>query len=222
MIATLPEIEYPSSDGLPMAESTEQFDWITFIKGNLEMLFRRDPMIFVAGDLFWYPVRGDNKTRTAPDTMVVFGRPKGPRPSYKQFEEEEVPPQVVFEVLSPSNRAREMIAKLDFYERFGVEEYYIYDFSDVTLQGWVRKDDELVKIPKIQNGWTSPRLNVTMRVREQLEMVGPNGKSFKDLYEIADDLDKLEGLQTDKQLLEIRLGQLEKLLREKGIEPGSI
>jgi Uma2 family endonuclease len=34
---------------------------------------------------------------------------------------------VVFEILSPGNRLAEMMAKFEFYDRYGVEEYYIYD-----------------------------------------------------------------------------------------------
>ena len=51
------------------------------------IVFRDDPNVFVAGDLLWYPVEGDPKTRMAPDTMVAFGRPKGYRGSYKQWVE---------------------------------------------------------------------------------------------------------------------------------------
>ncbi len=39
----------------------------------------------------------------APDVMVVFGRPKGRRGSYKQWQEDNIAPQVVFAILSPSN-----------------------------------------------------------------------------------------------------------------------
>src|SRR5262249_44916969 len=67
------EIEYPDSDGKPIAESTLQFRWIVTIKEGAEALFRRDPDVFVAGDPFWYPVEGNNKIRTAPDTLIVFG-----------------------------------------------------------------------------------------------------------------------------------------------------
>ena len=59
--------------------------------------------------------------------MVAFGRPKGYRGSYKQWEEDGIAPQVVFEILSPGNRRDEMVRKFAFYERYGVEEYYIYD-----------------------------------------------------------------------------------------------
>src|SRR5580658_3058808 len=87
-------IEYPDSDGLPMAENTLQYQWIVTITGGLRHLFAKNPNVFVAGDLFWYPVEGRPKIRYAPDTMVAFGRPKGHRGSYRQWVEDGVAPQV--------------------------------------------------------------------------------------------------------------------------------
>ncbi|MBU6344513.1 MAG: Uma2 family endonuclease [Cyanobacteria bacterium REEB494] len=96
-------------------EATWLFTWIVKIKENLEILFKSNPDVFVAGDLFWYPVEGNNKIKLAPDTMVVFGRPKGHRGSYRQWEEDNIPPQVVFEILSPGNTQDEMDKKKLFY-----------------------------------------------------------------------------------------------------------
>ncbi|MFM6153597.1 MAG: Uma2 family endonuclease, partial [Sphaerospermopsis kisseleviana] len=79
------EIIYPDSDGKPMAENTEHYEWIVKIKENLEILFASNPDVFIAGDLLWYPVEGSVKTCQAPDVMVIFGRPKGRRGSYKQW-----------------------------------------------------------------------------------------------------------------------------------------
>ena len=62
-------IVYPDSDGLPMSDNTLQFEWITTIVGGLDALFSDDPNVFVAGDLLWYPIEGDNKTRTAPESF---------------------------------------------------------------------------------------------------------------------------------------------------------
>ena len=87
---TAPAIIYPDSDGQPMADNTKQFRWIVVIKENLELLFADNPDVFVAGDLLWYPVEGDNKICQAPDTMVVFGRPKGDRGSYQQWKENNI------------------------------------------------------------------------------------------------------------------------------------
>jgi len=93
--------EYPESDGQPMAENTIQFRWITTIQGGIDALFSDRDDVFVAGYLFWYPIEGDNKTRVAPDVMVVFGRPRRDRGSYLQWREDGIAPQVIFEVLSP-------------------------------------------------------------------------------------------------------------------------
>jgi hypothetical protein len=155
------------------------------IKGGLDILFRDDPNVFVAGDLFWYPVEGDNKTRLAPDTMVALGRPKGHRGSYMQWREEGIAPQVVFEVLSPGNRAGELARKFQFYEHFGVQEYYIYDPDDNTLEGWLRDGEALRKIPEM-NGWISPRLGIRFSfVDDQLHLFGPDGKPFVSNLELA-------------------------------------
>src|SRR5260370_3969499 len=90
-----PEIDYPETDGQPMAENTLQFQWIVTIQGSLDALFPADRNVFVAGDLFWYPVEGDNTIRTAPDVLAAFGRPKGHRSSYRQWEENHIAPQVI-------------------------------------------------------------------------------------------------------------------------------
>ena len=74
-----PEVLYPDSDGKRMADNTLQYEWIVTIKGGLDALFRNDPDVLVAGDLLWYPLRGDNGIRLAPDALVAFGRPKGYR-----------------------------------------------------------------------------------------------------------------------------------------------
>jgi Uma2 family endonuclease len=51
------DLLYPESDGQPMSESTEQYRWIVIIKENLEILFANQPNVFIAADLFWYPVQ---------------------------------------------------------------------------------------------------------------------------------------------------------------------
>src|SRR5947209_18197066 len=142
-------IIYPESDGNPVAENTVQFRWIMTIEGGLDALFRDDPTVFVTGDLLWYPVEGNNAIRVAPDAMVAFGRPKGDRGSYLQWREENIPPQVVFEILSPGNRLKRMAQKFKFYERYGVEEYYVYDPDDVELIGWLRSGEELEVIEEM-------------------------------------------------------------------------
>jgi len=206
-----PKVVYPESDGLPMAESTLQFEWITTIKGGLDGIFRNDRDVFVAGDLFWYPVEGDNTIRRAPDVMVVFGRPKGHRGSYLQWEEDGIAPQVVFEILSPSNRGPELIRKFNFYERYGVEEYYVYDPDFGELTGWRRAGDKLQEIPDI-GGWTSPRLKIRFElVNAELRVLGPDGRPFATYLELAQERDN-ERRRADR---------LAAQLKALGVEPES-
>ncbi len=168
---------YPESDGERMAENTEQFDWIALIKEGVAGVFENDPNVFVAGDLLWYPVQGRNRVVTAPDTMVAFGRPQGRRGSYLQWLEDDIAPQVVFEVLSPSNSEAEMQAKHAWYERYGVEEYYIYDPDRAILTGYLRRGERLEPLPDL-NGWISPRLSVRFEMTTELHLYEPDGTPF--------------------------------------------
>ena len=173
------DLIYPERDGQPMSDNTKQFRWIVLIKENLEILFANDPQVFVAGDLLWYPVQGRPNIRVAPDVMVVFGRPKGDRGSYKQWEEENIPLQVVFEVLSPGNSLLEMSRKLLFYEHHGVEEYYVYDPDRNTLDGFVQSEhNSLESIENIQD-WVSPRLGIRFELTDtRLFIYRPDGEIF--------------------------------------------
>ena len=185
-----PEWVYPESDGKPLADNTVQFRLIVTIQGGIDALFADDPNVFVAGDLLWYPVEG-SLTSQAPDVMVVFGRPKGDRGSYRQWDEENIAPQVVFEILSPSNTNPEMIRKFEFYQAHGVEEYYLYDPTLNTLQGWVRegkaqtpgRESRLISVRPME-GWISPRLGIKFATHTgMLELYRPDGKRFETLVE---------------------------------------
>ena len=211
------KVYYPDSDGNPMADNTKQFRWIVTIKENLDLLFANDPNVFVAGDLLWYPVEGDNTLRTAPDAMVVFGRPKGDRGSYRQWQEENIPPQVVFEVLSPGNRMGEMERKRQFYERYGVEEYYIYDPDRLDASGWIRDERGLTPIPEINN-WTSDRLGIRFNLIEGEELIiyRPDGDRFLSFGELGESR-QAEKLRADTAEREVE--RLAAKLRELGIEP---
>src|SRR4051794_32538216 len=90
------DVVYPESDGKPMADNTKQYRWILLLAGNLEILFADRQDVFVSANQNWYPVKGHPEIVMAPDPYVVFGRPKKDRPSWKQWEEDDVPLTVVF------------------------------------------------------------------------------------------------------------------------------
>ncbi|MEC4985167.1 MAG: Uma2 family endonuclease [Oscillatoria sp. PMC 1068.18] len=193
--ASSSKIIYPDSDGQPMADNTKQYRTIVWIHAGIEALFKDDPDVFVAADLLWYPVEGNNTLRRAPDVMVAMGRPKGDRGSYQQWLENNLPPQVVFEILSPGNTLREMAAKLQFYDRYGVEEYYLYDPDTNDLTGWLRRGKELQVIEGMI-GWVSPRLGIRFGIGTELELYYPNGERFATYLEV------LAQLESERQRVE--------------------
>ncbi|NET27848.1 Uma2 family endonuclease [Okeania sp. SIO1I7] len=217
------EIVYPDSDGQPMADNTIQFRWITVIHYNLAWLFADNTEVFVAGDLLWYPLEGNNKLRQAPDIMVVFGVSKGDRGSYQQWKENNIVPQVVFEILSPGNKPKEMERKLLFYDRYGVEEYYLYDPQKNSLTGWLRSELFLERIDEI-NGFVSPKLGIRFELTtETLMLYRPDDQPFTDYMEVQQQLEvvekELQQERQEKEIVQERAKRLEQLLREAGIDP---
>ncbi|GCL42087.1 Uma2 family endonuclease [Anabaena sp. FACHB-1250] len=213
------EVIYPDSDGQPIANNTEQFRWILVIQQNLDWLFADNPDVFVAGDLFWYPIEGKNYIVNAPDVMVVFGRPKGKRGSYLQWQENHIAPQVVFEILSPSNSQTEMERKLIFYERHGVEEYYIYNPQNNQLKGWLKTEDGLDVISEIEN-WVSPRLGIKFDLSgEELQIYRPDGNRFSSYLEICQLLEQAEtALAAERRKTQL----LAEKLKALGVNPDEL
>ena len=226
-----PNLIYPDSDGQPMADNTKQFRWIVTIKEKLELLFAEDEDVFVAGDLLWYPVEGDPKIRQAPDVLVAFSRPKGDRGSYQQWREDDIAPQVVFEILSPGNRLGEMVRKLGFYNRYGVEEYYIYNPDTIDFTGLLRTDGDLTVIEEL-DGWVSPNLGIRFQMTpETLEIYRPDGEKFLTYVELGAQREaERQRAETERQRAEAaeaeldaqrdRIAALEAQLKAMGIEPG--
>jgi Uma2 family endonuclease len=202
-------ILYPDSDGKPMAENTLQYRWIVRLVTNLKQLLK-DQVAFVAGDLLWYPVRVERPPAPcqAPDAMVALGRPDGDRGSYKQWEEDNIAPQVVFEILFPSNTISEMTAKQNFYAQYGVLEMFFYDPQSYNFWGLHRAtaQDSLMFINPDDLPWTSPILNIRFELSaDGLAVYHPDGELFKEPGELFEERDrafaKLRELGIDPETL---------------------
>jgi hypothetical protein len=55
-----------------------------------------------------------------------------------------------------------MAAKLKFYEKYGVQEYYVYYAKKEVMQGYIRQGDNLVEIDNM-DGWQSPLMKIWFR-----------------------------------------------------------
>jgi Uma2 family endonuclease len=215
--ASAVEIIYPDSDGRPMADNTIPYQYLITIQVGLDALFSHDPNVFVAGDLLWYPVQGQPGINKALDVFVAFGRPKGERSSYKQWEEGDIAPQVVFEILSPSNTASEMHDKRRFYKQYGVEEYYEYDPQSGTLEIWQLEGRFFRSVP-FEDEWRSPRLGVTLKLEADgsLGVYHPNGSKFERPVATVARAEAAEARAAEAQAHAERLAAK---LRELGLEP---
>ena len=163
-------------------------------QGGLDDLFKNEPVL-VVGNLLWYPLqRNPDKVKsTAPDFMVIFGQDKKDRTIYKQWEEGNLGPQVAFEFVSKNNSIHEVeVKKLAFYEKYGVEEYYIHDPDKGTLKGWLRQGERLEPIESM-NGWFSPRLGIRFELVDgELRLYYPNGKQFATYLETIEQWEQAE------------------------------
>ena len=242
------DLIYPDSDGKPLADNTTQLRLIFTIKGGLDALFKDRDDVFIAADLLWYPVKltrpeilaQKKPKKQAPDVMVVFGRPKGDRGSYMQWKEDNIAPQVAFEILSPGNPKADMETKFDFYQEHGVEEYYLYNPKKNRLQGWLRQGKKLKKIAQME-GWRSPLLGIRLSTSEgDLALFHPNGERFVDYVGMVEqrDRERLEKErekqrailaendrdreQLEKEQIQSELQKLQEKLKQLNIDPDSL
>ena len=101
-----------------------------------------------------------------------------------------------------------LLERFKFYERFGVEEYYVYDPDRNTLEGWLRDGGRLTKVAAMQ-GWTSPRLGVRFDlIADTLRLTRPDGQAFLTYLDLFRDRD------AERQ----RANRLAERLRSLGIE----
>lgn len=146
------EVDYPSYDGIPFADNTDQAEWIVFAFNALRAFFWNRNGVFVATNLLLYYREGDNKTRITPDVMVAVGRPKGYRGSYKIWVEGHHPPDWVLEVASEESVKVDVEEKPGTYAGIGVREYWQFDptggLLDPRLQGRRLSSLEYTDLPQ--------------------------------------------------------------------------
>ena len=120
------EVEYPSSDGKPLAENDPQLAAILYGVGALRVRYAGRSDVYVSGDLLVYYREGNPRVSVAPDVLVVFGVEDRERMSYRVWEEGRGP-DFVLEVASPSTWREDVGRKRAVYAELGVKEYCLYD-----------------------------------------------------------------------------------------------
>ena len=119
-------VDYPDSDGQPVAETDFQRIPLWYANDALARHFRDRDDIYVSANMFVYFEEGNPKAAVAPDVFVVLGAPDHKRRSYKVWEEPKGP-DFVLEITSHSTRSADQGPKRRVYEGLGVREYWLFD-----------------------------------------------------------------------------------------------
>jgi Uma2 family endonuclease len=120
-------IEYPETDGLPMAESDQTRNYLVYATKVLATFFQGRSDVYPSGNLFIYYEQGNPEAVVAPDVFVVFGVENRQRRTYKLWEEGDRCPSFILEITSKTTRSKDQGAKKGIYALLGVTEYYQYD-----------------------------------------------------------------------------------------------
>ncbi|BAP56614.1 hypothetical protein THII_2317 [Thioploca ingrica] len=177
------DIDYPDTDGEPMAESDFQRKPLTYLVEALDLHFQTQPEVYVSGNLLIYYQPGNPKASVAPDVFIVFGVPKRLRRIYQTWVEGKAP-QVIIEITSHTTKTKDDKDKPLLYQRLGVAEYFQYDptgdYLRPALRG--RRLNELqqyqeMSIETLTNGTlslTSPLLGLDLHLHQgQLRLFNP-------------------------------------------------
>ncbi len=122
-----PSIEYPSSDGEPMAETELQYIPLTNTVSILRNRFRDRTDVYIIGDMLVYYRMNDNTVSVAPDVFAAFGvTGNHPRDSWLVWREGKAP-DFVMEIASQGTWRRDVGEKHNIYAGMGVTEYWRFD-----------------------------------------------------------------------------------------------
>ena len=148
-------VDYPSSDGKPLAENDVQARAILYAFGALRVRYSdRRHDVYVSADLLIYYEEGNPRVSVAPDVFVVFGVEDHTRMNYKVWEEGKGP-DFVLEVASPNTWREDVERKPGIYANLGVREYFLFDpmgeHFTPRLQGYRLVGGRYEQLPPVES-----------------------------------------------------------------------
>jgi Uma2 family endonuclease len=226
----LGQIDYPDSDGKPMAETDFQRSYLMYSVEVLDLYFQDQPTVYVSGNLLIYYEEGNPKACLSPDVFVVKGIEKRQRRSYKVWQEGKYP-DFVLEITSKSTVNEDQGSKKGLYAFWGVQEYFQYDptadYLEPQLQGFRLLDgnyDPISEMPLEQPGdysLSSQVLGIDLSLKNQ-ELKFFETASGKQLlgHKETEFARRQAELRAEQEAQ--RADRLAAKLRELGIDPDTI
>lgn len=171
--AELTAIDYPSSDGKPLAESERHAIATVDAWQGLKRFFAARPDVYVGMDMLLYYVEGDPRRSVVPDVFVALGAPKLPHRDTWLLWEEGRSPDFVLEVTSRTTRREDEGHKRKLYRELGVAEYWQFDpagdYLDPLLKGARLEAGGYRPIPSVASVDGSPRMRSRLGLELRLE-----------------------------------------------------
>ena len=163
------EVEYPTSDGKPIAETEDHRELMIDTIRALQMHPPTASRFYVSGNLLMYYKRGDKRKHVSPDVFAVEGLPTHRRLYYLVWVEGKAP-DVVFELTSKSTKREDQKKKFELYrDVLKVTEYFLFDphgdYLKPRLKGFrlVRGDYEPIQ-PRADGSLFSEVLGLILEV----------------------------------------------------------
>ena len=228
-------VEYPCSDGQPMAESDVHARCMVYLAAALGRHFRKHAHgdVYVSSNTFLYHERGNPRAVVAPDVFVVLGAPDHLRDSYLMWNEPKGP-DFVLEATSKSTRREDMGRKREVYAALGVTEYFLYDprgeYLAPPLKGYRLEDGRyrplpaMTVLPERGVAMRSEVLGLELRDRRDEQMLRLRDPATGRDLPTYDELDEAHGAaeaarrvaETARLEAEARVAELEARLRARG------
>ncbi len=127
------QVEYPTGDGKPMAETDIHRDDIIDVIQTLQNRFAAEPMVYVSGNLLLFYEKGNRRKHVSPDVFFVRAVEKKKRLNYLIWEEGKAP-DFVLELTSKTTRREDQVKKRALYrDVLRVREYFLFDPTEDYL-----------------------------------------------------------------------------------------
>jgi Uma2 family endonuclease len=173
------EVDYPTSDGKPMAETGLHWQVMVDVVETLSDRFAAEPMVYVGGNMLLFYEEGNRRKHVAPDAFMTRGIPKFPLRDYYLLWKEGKPPDVVIETTSKTTKREDQKTKRVLYrDVLKIPEYFQFDptedYLKPSLQGVRRVGDEYVTIELVDGRLPSVNLGLHLeRSGEKLRFWDP-------------------------------------------------
>lgn len=230
IVASQPEVFYPSSDGEPLAETSLHIDAIIAVVTALRLYLQQRQQAesaIVLTNQFLYYAQGWPRLRVAPDVMVIFGVAPGPRDNFKIWEEGQVP-AVIFEITSAATQDQDQGFKKGLYQQLGVQEYWQFDpkgeWIAEKLRGYQLAHGEYVLIPDCCSQILQLRLSVEAQLLSFYRLDTDEKLPILEDMALAlqQAVSQAEAEQQRAEQERLRAERLAEKLRELGFNPDQI